>query len=76
MKKRSVFRVLIILILLISVISVSLVSASLIGDVWNKITGRVVGNETEATNETEAEECAASISVSFNQEVLLFWSFF
>ena len=53
--KKSVMLVLIISILLISVISVSLVSAGLLGDIWNKITGRAVENETEATNETEPE---------------------
>ena len=53
--KKSVMLVLIISILLVSVISVSLVSAGLLGDIWNRITGRVTENETEATNETETE---------------------
>jgi len=59
---------------------ISLVNASLLGDFWNKITGKVVDNETETTNETEAtketetvepepepETCPASISISFDK---------
>ncbi len=55
MKKSVILSLLIISILLVSVISVSLVSAESLGDIWSKITGRAVENETEVTNETEIE---------------------
>ncbi len=58
MKKGGV-ALLLISVLLFSIISINFVSAGLFGDIWNKITGKVTENETEATNETEPEppEC-------------------
>ena len=53
-------------------ISVGFVSAGWLGDAWNKITGKVTENETGENvtdDEPEVEECAASISISFNQDV-------
>jgi len=57
MKKRSTISTL----LVISILIISLVSASSSNDFWNKITGRVVDNETETTNATEIESCPTII---------------
>jgi len=74
--KKNVMFVLIVSVLLVSVISVSLVSAESLGDIWSKITGRAVENETNASSETEtepepeptqSETCAASISMDFDK---------
>ena len=53
--KKSGVALLLVLILLFSIISVNFVSAGLLGDIWNKITGRAVENETEV------EECPTII---------------
>jgi hypothetical protein len=74
MKKEGI--VLGLLVVSILLISIGFVSAGFFDDVWSKITGKVSENESNETetNETEAdtpagaEECAATISISFNQD--------
>ena len=67
MKKRAVLGVLVVSILLISVVySVNLASAGLLGDAWNKITGKVVdnasgGDEEEVAPEPECSSLAISM---------------
>ena len=56
MKKRGILGLLVISILLISIMSISFVSAGLLGDIWNKITGKVTENITEENITSEPEE--------------------
>jgi hypothetical protein len=71
MKKDGVVLTLVIISTLL--ISVSFVGAGWLDDTWNKFTGKTTENVTSEENitddEIEVEECAASISISFNQDV-------
>ncbi|MCK4647694.1 hypothetical protein KAT24_02080, partial [Candidatus Pacearchaeota archaeon] len=56
-KGGAILGLLIVSVLLISVIgSANLVSAGLLGDIWNKITGKATENETVGETETRVEE--------------------